>query len=137
MDKTVLIIDDDEDFVYLTRRHLQRLGGIGEVVHAIDGQAALDWFRECLADRPARRLPDLALVDINMPGMGGLEFLPRLAELFDGNGVVVPPPTFLMATSSDLPCDRAAAESSGLVTGYLTKPLDMAEVARVLAESKG
>lgn len=65
-------------------------------------------------------MPALVLLDLNMPGMNGLDVLeatrkqPEFAEL----------PVFCMLTSSSDPNDRQRAERAG-VSGFFTKPDDL------------
>lgn len=129
--KHILIIDDDDDFIYLTRRRLARQAWVASIDSVPDGRTALDYFRAIL-DRGAEgvaSLPNVVLVDINMPGMSGFELLPALEVLFGDRGVSCPPPILLMATSSNLENDRRRAMACPLVTGFLTKPIDAADLA--------
>jgi two-component system, OmpR family, phosphate regulon response regulator PhoB len=64
---SVLVVDDDPDVCDLVTYKLEQSGF--EVRRASDGDAAL---REV-----ARRVPDLVLLDIMMPGISGLEVLER------------------------------------------------------------
>lgn len=61
----VLVADDDADILALIEYRLTTLGY--EVVTATDGEAALQ--------RCAERVPDLCLLDVMMPRVGGLEVL--------------------------------------------------------------
>ena len=66
--RTVLIADDDEDILELVSFRLERAGY--EVVTARDGAAALAAAQE--------RLPDLAVLDVMIPGLNGYEVTQRL-----------------------------------------------------------
>ncbi|HEX2024755.1 MAG TPA: response regulator transcription factor [Acidimicrobiales bacterium] len=64
----ILVVDDDPTFVHLVTGLLEREGH--EVVQAGDAESALSAIDE--------RRPDLVVLDIEMPGMSGLELLNRL-----------------------------------------------------------
>lgn len=74
---TVLVVDDDDETVDVMREILAEEGHV--VLAAKNGREALEIARG--------RMPDLVLLDLNMPDMGGREFLARaradsvLAEL--------------------------------------------------------
>ena len=61
--RTILVADDDDDIRALVTLRLQRFGF--EVVAAADGEQALALARD--------RCPDLAILDVTMPGLTGLE----------------------------------------------------------------
>ena len=69
---SVLITDDDQFMQSLMERMLGTLG-ISQIAKADDGQAALDWL-----EGPENKA-DVILLDLNMPGMDGLETLRHLA----------------------------------------------------------
>jgi two-component system, OmpR family, phosphate regulon response regulator PhoB len=66
----VLVVDDSAQAREAARRTLEREGF--QVEQAADGRSALEAV--------ARRAPDLILLDLAMPGMGGLEVLARLRQ---------------------------------------------------------
>jgi two-component system sensor histidine kinase/response regulator len=68
MHKRLLLVDDEAPNLVLLERLLAPLRH--ELVRACDGKAALSMIAECK--------PDLVLLDLNMPGMGGLEVLARI-----------------------------------------------------------
>ena len=66
--RLILVADDDEDILALVKAVLERSGH--EVVAVADGEEALASVRT--------RRPDLAVLDITMPHVDGLEVLRRL-----------------------------------------------------------
>jgi CheY-like chemotaxis protein len=112
----ILIVDDDR----LTRLMLGRIleGGGYRVTAAADGAEALR-----LAG--AARF-DLVLLDIWMPGMGGLEVLERLRGL-------ATPPRVVILTSDETP-EMLLAAVRGQASRYLTKPVEAAGLLGVVAE---
>jgi len=115
----VLVVDDDAKIAAALRRALIYEGYQVEV--APDGQIALTRARE--------RMPDLAILDIMMPGIDGLEVTRRLRAEGD-----VP---ILLLTAKDGTADRV----KGLELGgddYITKPFSPRElVARVRSVLRG
>jgi len=106
----VLIVEDDA----AVRRMLERsLGAEGfEVESAADGGAAL-----ALAEASA---PDLVVLDVSMPGIGGFDVCRRLREKGMTGGV-------LMLTARDAVEDRVRGLEAG-ADDYVVKPFAIAEV---------
>src|SRR2546425_2272402 len=104
MPETILIVDDHP----LTRSALTALleqNGFSVVGDAADGEAAIE---------QARKLgPDLVLLDLSMPGMNGLEALPRLREAAPSAEVVV-----LTASGTE---ENLLGAIRGGAAGYLLK----------------
>jgi two-component system response regulator MprA len=111
----VLVVDDDSRIAAALRRALIYEGYHVEV--APDGQIALNRARE--------RMPDLAILDIMLPGIDGLEVTRRLRAEGD-----VP---ILLLTARDGTADRVKGLDSG-ADDYLVKPFAYEELlARVRA----
>ena len=66
--KKILLVDDDESIQLLYREELEDLGY--EVISALNGEEGLQNFRD--------DLPDLVILDIQMPGMNGIEVLRQM-----------------------------------------------------------
>ena len=74
MDKTplILIVDDDPDDIFLLSNALMSKDPSIKIVEAYDGEAALALLEDMIE---IVELPNLIIVDINMPVMDGREFL--------------------------------------------------------------
>ncbi len=112
---TVLVVDDEPKVCDLIRVYLER-SGYG-VLCARDGALALREIEQ--------RKPDLVLLDLNLPGMDGLEVCKTLRKTSD-----VP---VIMLTARDEEADRIVGLELG-ADDYVTKPFSPREVvARVKA----
>ncbi len=111
----ILVVDDEPKVCDLLRAYLER-SGYG-VLCATDGVIALDIVE--------RRHPDLVLLDLNLPGMDGLEVCKALRQ----NSSV----PIIMLTARDEEADRIVGLELG-ADDYVTKPFSPRElVARVKA----
>ena len=107
---TVLIADDEAPFARMIARQLERAGHRTRVFE--DGQSALTSIRG--------DAPDLVLVDVNMPGLSGLELVERLAA----SGEL--PPTIVMSAYGNL--ETALRAVRGGAIDFLSKPFRLPEV---------
>jgi EAL domain-containing protein (putative c-di-GMP-specific phosphodiesterase class I)/CheY-like chemotaxis protein len=121
-DCTVMVVEDHE-FQRLTTLQILANLGAGALLEAADGEGAL-----ALLDADPR--PDIVVCDLDMPGMDGVEFLRRVAELGAGTAIVI-------ASGLDdsvLRSAEATARGYGLeVLGAIRKPL----TARLLLQAVG
>lgn len=134
--RKILIVDDDDITCYISKFTLQEMMFAHEVEHAPDGSEALAYIREHCSktSRTDADCPDLILVDINMPGMDGFHLLEAMQQdrSLDLERIYV-----VIITTSDRPKDMQKAASYGsFVKGFLSKPLQAADLEAVLAQSK-
>jgi CheY-like chemotaxis protein len=106
MSTTVLVVDDNEDNVQIMSAIL--LGRGFDVRIARDGKSALDSIRQ--------HVPDLVLLDVMMPGMGGMEVLDHVKA--DTRSARIP---VIMVTAKAQDRDLLAGYKYG-ADYYITKP---------------
>ena len=116
--KNIFVVEDEEDILELLRYHLTREGY--NVITATDGEDAVRAI--------PRKMPDLILLDLMLPGLGGLDVCRAIKKDAKTAGIPI-----VMVTAKD--------EESDVVTGlelgaddYITKPFSMKVlIARVRA----
>jgi CheY-like chemotaxis protein len=113
----VLVADDNEDILGLVRAVLERSGY--EVVAVSDGAQALASVE--------KRQPDLAVLDITMPEIDGLEVLRRLRADTRTSGL---PVVLLSAQVQEVDVDRGFATGA---SAYLKKPFSPRELTERVA----
>lgn len=117
----LLIVEDDDGFRETAARWMARKGH--HVEQAANGQEALNHWN--------RKHFDVAIVDMNMPGISGLELLQRVREESLDTEVII-------LTGQATVENAVEAMKLGAID-YLTKPFPMAELERraLLAASRG
>lgn len=108
----VLLVEDDEVDVMNVQRSFRKNDVPHRLRIASDGLQALEMLRNNVTP-----IPQVILLDINMPRMGGLEFLHELRSDPRLQSIAV----FIMSTS-DNSIDKEAAYQYN-VAGYIVKPL--------------
>ncbi len=115
----VCVVEDDPDIRMLLEAKIRRMGHL--VVGAGSGEEAL----ELLRDRPA---PDVAVLDVLMPGMTGLELLVRLRQdpHYASMGAI-----FLSGRVETADIDAGTA----LGARYLTKPVVISVLQHAITQT--
>ena len=114
--RSILLVEDNEGDVRLTREALREADVDVELIVARDGEEALAFLRGESAARPA-----IVLLDLNLPKLDGLEVL----EAIKGDPELRQTPVIMLTTSSSerdvLACYERGANC------YVVKPLDLDE----------
>lgn len=109
-----MIVDDDEISVMALQRAMKSLKLANPVDIARDGVEALEMLNQAIG--PTGALPPYILtLDLNMPKMGGLEFLEEIRNNEAFKKLVV-----FVLTTSDAPSDIASAYEKN-IAGYVVK----------------
>ncbi len=123
----ILLVEDDPADQKLIKSSLkdQRMAHDFHVVSS--GEEALEFMRSC-GKRKAADMPDLVLLDLNMPGIGGKEFLKQVKADEELKRIPV-----LVITTSD--SDTDVADCYRLqAAGYVHKPGTLGELKQVMSQ---
>ena len=129
----VYVVEDDVITAKITEVHLRQHVAFGEVQRYPNGLPALEALRHASAQH--RQLPDLILLDLNMPVMDGWEFLDALDTQAWQQRLRV-----CVLTSSIQPDDQEKANAYPAVKGYFSKPVStnlLNELVQLLSEEGG
>ncbi len=122
----ILLVEDDPGDQKLIRKSLLEVKIVNNVVIAENGEQALEYLERSKNGDSKCPVPNLILLDLNMPGMGGKEFLKRVKS--DENFGMIP---VVVLTTSDLEHD--IRESYKLhASGYIKKPVTMDGFQKVM-----
>lgn len=122
MIKTILIIEDDFVTRFLNREILEFANFCDNIVDASSGNEALSYFADIeKGDNPMDNLPEVMLLDLNMPVMDGWEFFEIFVEKFPE--FVKKTKTFILSSSIN-PKDLDRAQKDPNIAAFLSKPID-------------
>ena len=109
----IILVDDDKASNFLNRRVIQSVLPDARVEIFMDGKQAYDYFRD------GGEIPDLLLLDLNMPVWSGWDFLDAAADTLPDFPLVV-------LSSSVNPEEVARAKAYDRVRDFWSKPLQVA-----------
>jgi CheY-like chemotaxis protein len=116
--KKIVLIDDDEVSNYINASLLEEMQVTNEVHTFLAAGEALHYFSEYHAEDD---LPELILLDINMPGMDGFQFIEEYLKLVDekhGARIVM-----FMTTPLSAEDEARAKKMGNVVAQFIDKPL--------------
>ncbi|MEL6673871.1 MAG: response regulator [Bacteroidota bacterium] len=125
----LLLIDDDEvnNYLFIKKAKEQKLAVSCST--ASNGKKALRKLAK-IVETNVYDFPDIILVDIQMPVMGGFEFLDHYQELYMKD---YPNTIVFMVSGSIKTEDRTRAKSYASVSNYITKPFNMEALREIIS----
>ena len=123
----VAVVDDDKIFQLITNKTLNTIEEVGRVLQFYNGEEALIYLQEH-AGQPDE-LPDVILLDINMPVVDGWTFLKDYADLYDQLSKAI---SIHMVSSSIDPKDIERAGAESIVREYIIKPITKDKLVEVV-----
>ena len=116
----VLIIDDNHIDRYIIKEYLEMAKDDYIIHEVMDGEEGMDFLEK------SETAPDIILVDINMPRIGGFEFLEYYTKQYSDQKSMI-----FMLSSSDMDYEIEQAKSFKAVKDFLVKPFNMDNIAKI------
>jgi CheY-like chemotaxis protein len=126
---SILVIDDDPLFTLLLKKTILKYELAKTISTYTNGQEAFDSLK--LIINEPNILPDLILVDIEMPMMDGWEFLDEFIPLLQKASKKI---SIYIATSSIAEPDKMKSTTYPLIKGYLHKPIDEPMLSKIIQD---
>lgn len=128
--KTLCIIDDDDLYKLLLEKSIHRLQIDTNIITYANGKDALIGLTNFNSN--AESLPDIILLDINMPVMDGWEFMEHFLALKNklAKNIII-----YIASSSIASQDIEKSKSYKEISGYLIKPIYKETIKSLLKET--
>ncbi len=119
----ILCVDDDTITLMLCKMVITKNSFSQEVATASNGEEAINYFKtlkKSCSEDPSIKLPQLIFLDLNMPVMGGWEFLDIFStdEYSDFNTIK----TIILSSTID-PADLEKSRKYPMVLEFLSKPI--------------
>lgn len=116
--KTLTLIDDDDIFVFLTKKTIQLTNLVDLIKVFGNGLDAINYLKE--NHNNPEVLPEIILLDLSMPIMNGWQFLEEFAKINPSIGKKI---TIYICSSSISHDDISRAKSMNEVSDYIIKPI--------------
>lgn len=120
------IIDDDKMFTYILSKQMKAIDFCKNLLIFHNGLEALKYLKPILESQEC--LPDVILLDLNMPVMDGWQFLDEFTKFKATNQVTV-----YIVSSSISKEDHAKARSYESVSQFYVKPVTQADLLEMLS----
>jgi CheY-like chemotaxis protein len=122
-DAIILLVEDNDDDVELAKRAFEKSKVYNDIVVASDGQQALDYLfaTGAYAERDPTILPQVILLDLKLPKIGGLDVLRRIRA--EERTKLLP---VVILTTSNEEKDVITSYDLG-ANSYVRKPVDFAQ----------
>ncbi len=114
--RSILLIDDDEATNNLNKYLFSSMNLCDKIDIVGNGKEGMDFINRCTEEE----IPELVLLDVNMPLMNGFEFLEEYANIKKTKTNKI---TLLMLTTSQNSTDVEQSRAYKMLSGYIGKPL--------------
>lgn len=119
------VIDDDPIFVFGIKKVMQLIDFCEGILVFKNGQEALNNLKAIISAK--EQLPDIILLDLNMPILDGWQFLEEFIKIPCNKKILI----YVVSSSVD-PEDVLRAKSYESVSDYIVKPISVAKLKEVL-----
>jgi CheY-like chemotaxis protein len=125
--KLTYIVDDDEIYIFTTKKLLNKIDFSEDVAVFQNGKEAIDALKFTLRNK--NELPDVILLDLNMPIMDGWQFLDEFIRIKSEKQIKI----YIVSSSVD-PSDIERANTYNMVSNYIVKPISREKLHEITEE---
>ncbi|MCW2120557.1 response regulator [Flavobacterium sp. 7A] len=123
----VCIIDDDPTHLFITKKYVELSGLVENIIVYKNGKEAFDKLQAIF--RASEKLPEIILLDLNMPIWDGWQFLEEFLKIPIQSKIHI----FILTSSVNLD-DKIQADKFNINGKYLVKPITFGEIKTMLSK---
>lgn len=127
--KNLTLIDDDDIFVFLTKKAIESTNLVELIKVFGNGLDAINFLKE--NSNNIDSLPEIILLDLSMPIMDGWQFLDQFTKLIPKIGKKI---TIYICSSSISPSDVLLAKKNNAVSDYIIKPVTKEKLIELIKD---
>lgn len=121
------LVDDDDTFVYITKKVIEKNSDVREIKTFSNGLDALNFLKENINDK--YQLPEIIFLDLSMPIMDGWQFLDGFENIKSPNTKKI---IIYICSSSISPYDLERAKNINAVKDYIVKPITKDKLIEII-----
>jgi CheY-like chemotaxis protein len=128
---TICVIDDNDVYQFVMKNSISKLNPNIKILAYLNGEEGIESIKAMIAKNEP--LPDVILLDINMPIMDGWEFMNEFIKIKFQIPQVMP---IYLTTSSLDASDIDKAKRYEDITGFLSKPIDRHTLLKITQQQQ-
>lgn len=121
------LIDDDPIHVFITKKQIELLGIVEQVIVFNNGKDAFDYMQSLIDKK--EKLPEIIFLDLNMPLWDGWRFLDEFTKIIEQQTTNI-----YILSSSNNKADLEKAQKYSLINNYLVKPIKQSQLMTILTK---
>ena len=125
--RKIAVIDDDEVFQLIIRKQIEMNNFKYEILNFSNGEEAIQYLTQNIHNR--NKLPNIIMLDVNMPIKDGWEFLEEYRQLQDDVRTEI---SLYMVTSSVIQSDIDKASRDKNILAFISKPISNQRLEQML-----
>lgn len=125
--KIICVIDDEEINQFILKTIIKNLNSEIRILSYTNGEEALASLSQLQVSD--QEMPDIILLDINMPLMGGWQFLDEFIKIKNQTGKKI---AIYIISSSSAPEDKKKSKTYSEICGYLRRPVEALTLKEII-----
>lgn len=125
--KSIWLVDDDPIYKIVMKKIIAKSGLLSSITTFSNGKEAITALESEVKNQ--NNIPDIILLDIEMPIMDGWDFMEELKKI---EATIINKILIYISSSSIAIEDKEKAKNNKLIAGYMSKPIKLEDLASII-----